>query len=465
MLGAVLLVVPHAAQASSQAQAPEAPVYLLDSSFQPRLQPPPAVGSTEAQAEIDELFALEKGRTDDQYWRVAYWDRGSAVGPWTEIELNAIAMNNLNPVRASRALALVSAAVNDAIVVSTRVRAETRRPSPCETMPSLTVLDYWCPEFSYPSDHAVVAGAAATVLGYLFPMDARRYDELAKEDGTSRMWGGLAFRSDVDAGLDLGRQVGQRAIERARADGSDAQWQGQMPVGPGIWSPTPPKALDGFAPPVEPMAGSWRPWTLTSGDQFRPGPPLAPDDPQFLAEMREVYDVGRSLTFEQKQIAKFWSDAGGTATPAGHWNSLALDLVKKYMVYTTEAAAIFAALNTAQADAFIAAWDAKYAYWAIRPVTVIQREIDPSWSPYLQTPFFPAYVSGHATVSGAASEVLAHFFPKDAAWVRAFADTASQSRLYGGIHTRTDNVVGLQLGRQVAGATLQRVGSLSYAYD
>ena len=121
--------------------------------------------------------------------------------------------------------------------------------------------------------------------------------------------------------------------------------------------------------------------------------------------MREVYDVSKSLTVEQQQVAQFWADGAGTATPAGHWNTIALDLIKKYMVYTSEAAVILGALNTAQADAFIACWDAKYTYWHTRPVTAIRQRIDGRWSPYLQTPFFPSYVSGHATVSGAAAEV------------------------------------------------------------
>jgi membrane-associated phospholipid phosphatase len=107
----------------------------------------------------------------------------------------------------------------------------------------------------------------------------------------------------------------------------------------------------------------------------------------------------------------------------------------------------------------------KYAYWAVRPVTVIRTEIDGDWNPYLQTPFFPLYVSGHATISGAAAEVLAHFFPKDATWPRGFAETAAMSRLYAGIHTRQDNEMGLQLGRQVAGAAMQRLASVNFAYD
>jgi membrane-associated phospholipid phosphatase len=461
LLGISLLATP----AAVQAQTSEPPTYVIDASYKPQLLSPPAPGTAAAQAEIDELFAFEKNRTDDQYWRVMYWDRGTALGPWLGIEMHAIAANSVNPVRASRALALVSAAINDAVVVSTRIRAETRRPGPCETLPALTVLDYWCPEFSYPSDHAVVAGAASTVLGHLFPMDAGRYEDLANEAANSRVWGGLAFRSDVEAGLTLGRQIGQLAIARGHNDGSDAAWHGTIPTGDGMWRPTPPMAVDGFAPPVEPLAGTWRPWNMESGSQFRPAPPLGPDSPEFMAEMREVYDVSRSLTSEQRQITKFWADGAGTATPAGHWNSIALDLVKKYMVYTTEAAVIMSALNTSQADAFIAAWDAKYAYWSVRPVSVIRAEIDPNWSPYVQTPFFPGYVSGHSTISAAAAEVLAHFFPKDAGWLRDFAKTAADSRLYGGIHVRSDNEVGAQVGRDVAGATLRRLQNVRFAYD
>jgi membrane-associated phospholipid phosphatase len=296
-------------------------------------------------------------------------------------------------------------------------------------------------------------------------MDTERYDSLAREAATARVWAGLSYRSDVEAGLELGRQVGQLAIARARSDGSDAVWSGSVPTGLGLWTPTPPKAGDAFGMPQEPMAGAWRTWNLESGAQFRPGPPPAPESEQFTAEMQEVYDVSRSLTLEQRQIAKFWADGTGTMTPAGHWNMLALELMKKYMVYTTEASVIFSALNTAQADAFIAAWDAKYAYWKVRPVTVIQHDIDAKWTPYLQTPFFPGYVSGHATTSGAAAEVLARFFPKDADWLRAFAETAAQSRLYAGIHVRSDNTAGLQLGRRVAEATLQRLGDLTFAYD
>ena len=333
-------------------------------------------------------------------------------------------------------------------------------PSPCEILPELSVLDYWCPEYSYPSEHAVVAGAASTVLGYLFPMDAQRYQDLAARQrprACGEGWPTVAMSTPAWIWA-TGRTAGDcpSAAPTARTRCGEAEFR----PGPACGT-TPPMAMDGVR-----AAGRTDGRVLATvepdvGDQFRPDPPPEPAGPESAAAMREVYDVAKSLTVEQQQVAQFWADGPGTASPAGHWNTIALDLIKKYMVYTSEAAVILGALNTAQADAFIACWDAKYTYWDIRPITVIRQGIDGTWTPYLQTPFFPSYVSGHATVSGAAAEILAHFFPKDAGWLRDSAKTAARSRLYGGIHTTFENDTGLRLGQQVAGATLQRLGGVS----
>ena len=240
-------------------------------------------------------------------------------------------------------------------------------------------------------------------------------------------------------------------VERAETDGSDAVWTGTLPTFLGAWEPTPPAFVQ---VPLEPLAGTWRPWNLRSGSQFRPPPPPRPGSALFTSEMREVYDVSRSLTDRQKAIAAYWADGTGTVTPAGHWNLIALELVRAHPLDLVATARLFATLNTAQADAFIACWDAKYAYWSIRPVTAIRRELDPTWLPYLATPPFPSYVSGHATTSAAAAEVLGSFFPIDAARLRAWAAEAAMSRLYGGIHFRIDNEAGAELGRKVGAAAL-----------
>ena len=169
-----------------------------------------------------------------------------------------------------------------------------------------------------------------------------------------------------------------------------------------------------------------------------------------------MYDVSLGLTEEQKRIADFWADGAGTVTPPGHWTAIALDLIESRRLSERAAARVLAGLNTAQADAFIACWDAKFTYWSERPITAIRRELDPDWSSYIATPPFPSYVSGHSTTSGAASEVLAAFFPDAAVELRAAAEEAAVSRLYGGIHFRSDNEVGLVLGRQVAAAAIAR---------
>jgi PAP2 superfamily protein len=335
-------------------------------------------------------------------------DRSEAVTRWVDVELAEIAAHQTNPPRAARGLALLSVGMLEA----ERVPRDRR---------------------------AVAAGAAATVLAYLYPDRAAAFDELA-ERGRPRY------------ALTLGRRIGTRIVRYARTDGSDATWHGTVPVGPGLWVPTPP----GFMPPLEPLAGTWRTWNISSGSRFRPGPPPAFGSRRYAREVREVYDVSRSLTLEQKRIADHWADGAGTVTPAGHWNEVAIDLIRAHELRAPAAARVLAALNTAQADAFIACWDAKFAYRSERPVTAIRRELDPGWLPYITSPPFPSYVSGHSTTSGAASDVLAAFFPRSAQQLRAWAEEAAVSRLYGGIHFPSDNDAGLRLGRKLAKAATER---------
>jgi hypothetical protein len=332
-----------------------------------------------------------------------------AVTRWVEIELAEIVSHGTNPPRAARELALTSVAMLDA----SRVPRAYRR--------------------------AAVAGAASTVLAYMYPDRAAALEELAQ-------------RERPRAGVAQGRSIGRRIVARARRDGSDAIFQGSIPAGSGLWVPTPPA----FAAPLDPLVGTWRTWNISSGSRFRPGPPPAFDSRRYAREMREVYDVSRALTDEQKRIADFWADGPGTVTPPGHWNQIALGLIRSHRLSQSAAARVLAALNTAQADAFIACWDAKFTYWSERPVTAIRREIDPSWLPYITTPPFPAYVSGHSTTSAAASELLAAFFPSARRQLRAWAEQAAVSRLYGGIHFRSDNEAGLALGKKIGRAAVSR---------
>jgi membrane-associated phospholipid phosphatase len=93
----------------------------------------------------------------------------------------------------------------------------------------------------------------------------------------------------------------------------------------------------------------------------------------------------------------------------------------------------------------VACWEAKYAYWAIRP-----DQLDRGFAPLFTTPNHPSYPSGHSCFSSAAATVLGHLFPRDAAVFEALAEESSESRLWAGIHFRSDLAAGRALGRTVA---------------
>jgi membrane-associated phospholipid phosphatase len=322
------------------------------------------------------------------------------VAGWIDVTLDEVAAHRLDPPRTSRLLATLSVAIE---------RAVERANTP-----------------------AAAAGAASTVLPYFFPDRAGVFEDLARP-----------FVGEP--GFATGVSWGRRLLDRAAGDGAETPWIGTIPVGPEFWVPTPP----GFLPPLLPGWGQVEPWNLHNPDAFVPPEPPRPGSAAYDAELHEVYDVSRTLTPEQRAIALFWADGAGTVTPPGHWNAIATDLLEALPLPLRGEAQMFATLNTAQADAFIAAWLTKYTYWSLRPVTGIQRELDPTWMPLIVTPPFPSYISGHSTTSAAAATALSAFFPSEAPQLWAWAQEAAMSRLYGGIHFRSDNEAGLRVGTAV----------------
>lgn len=331
------------------------------------------------------------------------------VAEWITVTLDEVAAHRLDPPHASRALAYLSVAIERAVE---RVNGRAAKI-------------------------AAVDGAASTVLPYFFPDRSAFFESLAE-------------RSAGERGFDVGVRWAHRLLGRAAADGADTPWTGTIPVGPEYWVPTPP----GFLPPLLPGWGQVEPWNVDAPATFVPRPPPRPGSAAFEAELREVYDVSRALTPEQRAIALFWADGAGTFTPPGHWNAIAADLLATDPLSLDHEALLFATLNTAQADAFMCAWLTKHTYWSLRPVTAIQRELDPAWLPLITTPPFPSYISGHSTTSAAAATVLSSFFPDETDQLQAWAQEAAVSRLYGGIHFRSDNEVGLGVGTAVGVAAV-----------
>ena len=229
------------------------------------------------------------------------------------------------------------------------------------------------------------------------------------------------------------------------------------------WQPTPP----GYMEAIEPHWNKIRPFVIDSANQFVPERPTdfdVSEGSDFHKEIMEVYETVNNLNEEQKEIASFWDCnpyvmnvhghvmfATKKITPGGHWIGIAkiasqkdsADLMKTAQAYTLTAIAL--------ADGFISCWDEKYRSSLIRPETVINRYMDEEWLPFLQTPPFPEYTSGHSVISGAAGEALTSIYGDNFNFVdstevrfgltarefesfRAASDEAAISRLYGGIH-------------------------------
>jgi hypothetical protein len=414
-----------------------------------RTAPRLAVGSAEDRQELDDVVA-HQAHPQVTAERIAYWTAAPSPIRWNEILLGTVRKAKTNPVRVSRALALLNAAMYDAVIAACDAKIVYRRSNPADRDSRIKKLAPSDDISSYAAVDAAVAAAASDVLAMLYPDHAAEYARLADEITEVRLTAGTHTRSDIEAGTEIGRQVGALAVERAKGDGADAVWRGTVPTGDGLWVPAKPFKND---QPTEPLAGTWRPWLMPTGSSLRPPPPPAYQSSAWQAEADTVVKVNAELTDDQTRIARFWADGSGTDTPPGHWFRIAIELTKRDQLGMAETARVLAHLGMAQADAFIACWDAKYTYWSGRPIGLI-----PGFASTIITPNFPSYISGHATVSGASSALLGAFFPRDADALRAQAEEAAMSRLYGGIHWPSDNEVGLKVGREIGALSAVRAG-------
>jgi membrane-associated phospholipid phosphatase len=306
----------------------------------------------------------------------------------------------------------------------------------------------------------------------------------------------LAGETDGEAkalGLELGRQAGQAILGARNNDGIKSSSSYKTIDAVGHWHRTYPD----FLPPLLAQWPNVKPFALSNAHEFRPAPPPALESQEYANAVDEVLRLGgfesSQRTDEQTEIALFWADGGGTATPPGHWNRIATDVTLNAHTDLLETARTFALMNLAMADAGIAAWEAKYYYDLWRPIEAIRKAdqdgnsetiADADWLPFLKTPPFPSYTSGHSTFSGAASTILTELFgdgvsfedtndthpssemrPLAAAQIqrrhfesfKQAAEEAGASRIYGGIHFQFDNTAGLELGKNVGLAVMNRL--------
>jgi hypothetical protein len=393
---------------------------------------PPADTSDQTKAELNELRLLQAVRSPILNRVAEYWSAPSAVKAWTDVSIRI----PLHPTRRGRIAAYVHTAMLDAVVVAYRAKYTHNRRAPAQLAADLKAsFDMVGDEPSYPSEHAAIAGAASAVLAYFTPAEAKSYEAMAQEAAFSRLIAGTNTRSDVEAGLALGRAVAAKAIARAQTDGATPDLVTAVPTrptGPGIW---------GGTSTVEPLKGTWRPWLMASGSQLRPGPPPAYGSPEFNAALAEVKRLATSVTASERAISNFWL----ATIPYVPFYDTAYALMAQEQTSVARAARITAHIATSTDDASIACWDAKFHYWFLRSI-----EADPTIPLLTPTPPYPDYSSGFSALAGAMSESIGYFFPQEAARLSQIAEQIAIMRVYQGVHYRFACEAGLQQGRQAA---------------
>jgi hypothetical protein len=385
---------------------------------------------------------------------------GGQVNPviaWnrTLLEIQAIPGAQPGTVHPTRALAIMHAAIYDAV---NAIDGHHRPYLVHVTAPGPA------------SQEAAATAAADTTLLALYPaqktlLDTRAASALAQiPDGPVKQ-----------AGIDLGRDVATRVLAARAHDHSEAPARAYAPgTAPGYYQPTPPK----LAPPVFTGWAGVTPFTLTRPDQYRPPPPPALASTAYATAFNEVKTVGASTgsrrSDDQTQQGMFWS-----APIQNYWNQIAQTVTEAQHSSVADTARTFALLNLGLADDVIGFYDAKYTYHLWRPITAIHNAStaanpattpDPSWTPLTATAPDPSYPGAHSTISATAATILTalygpavHFSvtsPSLPGVTRGFAsftaasDEAGLSRIYAGQHTRIDHTAGQDLGTHIANHVL-----------
>lgn len=403
---------------------------------------------------------------------------------WVRTAYRAVLLENLTPPTAARAYAHAALAMYEAAVdgmphhvsLAGTVEGLPPRPGPAPAA-GRGRLDW----------SVAVSAAARDLLVALLPHrspltrplllaahEAVVQDRRARGASTQ-----LVLRSSQH-----GSAAAARVLGRALADGhAEASARPFAPPSgePWHWVSTPPN----YRPAVEPHCADVRPFLLRATDEVEPGPtvPFSTEPGSvFHDQAMAVLVQSRANGDAERATARFWTDNPGSSTPpygtatglpAGHWMMIASQAAEQRGLPLDETLEALVRLGLTTHDAFLACWTAKYRTNLLRPVTYINRYVDPAWTSFVNTPQFPEHTSGHSVSSAAASVVLtdllgrrpfvddtqahlgfpARTFPS----FEAAAQEAARSRLFGGIHYPSGIAAGLEQGRAVGALAVARL--------
>jgi hypothetical protein len=244
----------------------------------------------------------------------------------------------------------------------------------------------------------------------------------------------------------------------------------------GAWEPTPVL----FAPALLPYAGNCRPFLKAHTEGVIDPPPFPYSEDKssdFFKMAKDIYDVNKNLTDEQRNIALFWNDVGlGKGySPQGHAVSILNQLVVQEKMNLALASEAYAMLGMGSFDGQIMTWRSKYKYSQMRPVTYIRKFIDQDWLPLINTPAHPEYPAAHAAVTSASMAALAsvigdkhtftdHTYDFLGLPARSFTSLldvgreSGLSRRYGGIHYGPSIEAGVKFGQKIG----KEVGKIKF---
>jgi hypothetical protein len=375
--------------------------------------------------------------------------RADMVTDWNVIAFNTVPPAVQGPPQA-RILGYVQAAVFDA------VNSVERKYTPY-------AVDLKAPDASA---EAAAASAAHGALIRFYPVQ-----KAALDTSLEKSLAALPEGPAKHHGVELGKTVAERIHALSLPDGADASPPSYTP-GKEAWS------WQFTSPGMEPRGLTWgkiKPFLIKGADQFVFPGPLDVTSPEFAKEIEEVRMLGGAnsvhRTADQTAAAIFWI----VSMPA-IYNDVARKASTRKGYSLIENARLLALLNMAASDSQIVTWAEKFNRSFLRPVTAIRAadklgnrlmQPDPSWTSLLVTPAHPDYPSGHCAYAGAASRTLqlvlgedevdaSYTFPPGVGVTRRWtsfsqmAQEVGESRIWGGIHTRTADAHADIIGQKVA---------------
>ena len=382
--------------------------------------------------------------------------RADAVLDWNDVGIAAVIASRSSPPEGARAMAMMHVAMFEAAnaVEGGYAPYAFNARAPAST-----------------SAEAAAAAAGYRVLSGLYPQQRESLDK-AWAASRQKLEGTPGFA----AGTAIGEQAGAECLTMRAKDGVGAVSHYRPVTAPGVYVGT-----------MLPISHDWRdvkPFFLQEPSQFRPEPPPALASELWARDYNEIKTFGdknsRQRTPEQTEVARFW-----TATGAATWNSLVRALAASKPRRLAENARLFALVNMAATDAFVAVFDAKYAYNFWRPVTAIRNgdidgndatARDPGWLPFVDTPVHPEYPCAHCVLSGALGAVIsaeigtgpmpvlssssptANGATREWRTVAEFMDEVKMARIYDGVHYRNSGDVGNDVGQKVGKLAAETFG-------